>query len=120
MKLSRRNILIGAGGVAVVAGVGIEGRRLLRKRYAPSPFDDLLMHLDNRDADAQIGEAVLSGQGNFDAAAVAADLRQRLKTGGLAEAAVKDAAGRRLIEARGWVLPESEALLCALAAKAAA
>jgi len=120
MKLSRRNILIGAGGAVVVAGAAFEGSHLLRKRYAPSPYDDLLALLQDRDGDAQLGEAVLAAKGNFDAAAVAAGLREKLKHGALAEVETKDAAEGRLVEARGWVLPEALADLCALAAKAAA
>lgn len=120
MKLSRRNILIGAGGVAVVAGAGITAGRLLRKRHAPSPYDDLLARLDDRDGDAQIGEAVLAARPDFDAAKVAEVLRAKLKGSTLGDVAAKDATDGHIIEARGWVLPESVALLCALAAKAAA
>lgn len=120
MKLSRRNILIGAGGAVIVAGAAFEGSRLLRKRYAPSPYDDLLTLLHDRDADAQLGEAVLAGKESFDATAVATGLREKLKLGSLAQVETKDAAEGRLDEARGWVLPEALADLCALAAKAAA
>jgi hypothetical protein len=120
MKLSRRTILIGTGSVAVLGGFGFEASRLLRKRYAPTPFDDLLSQLDDRDAYAQVGEAVLAGRRRFDAMAVAEGLRQKLKGSDLATVAVRDAASRTLLEAQGWVLPESEALLCALAAKASA
>lgn len=120
MKLSRRHILIGAGGVAVVAGAGFTASRLLRKRYAPSPYDDLLALLDNRDGDAMIGETVLAGKPGFDAAAVADKLRQKLKQSSLADLAAKEAAEGHILEGHGWVLPESVAELCALAAKAAA
>ena len=118
--LTRRNILIGAGGVAVLAAAAFEGRRLLRKRYAPSPYDDLLALLDDRDANAQIGEAVLADIDDFDAKTVADELRQRIAKRPLAQVMREDVGEERVAEAGGWVMPETLALLCALAAKAAA
>jgi len=58
--VSRRNLVMGAVGAVVVGGIGFEASRVLRKRYAPSPYDDLLAKLDDRDGAAQIGEAVLA------------------------------------------------------------
>jgi hypothetical protein len=118
--LTRRNILIGAGGAVVLAAAAFEGRRLLRKRYAPSPYDDLLALLDNRDANAQIGEAVLAEIDDFDAKLVADELRERIAKRPLAQVMSEDASEGRVQEAGGWVMPETLALLCALAAKAAA
>ncbi|MBU6299584.1 MAG: hypothetical protein KGJ79_13075 [Alphaproteobacteria bacterium] len=118
--LTRRNILIGAGGAVVAAGATFEAGRLLRKRYAPSPYDDLLARLDDRDGDVQIGEAVLADIDDFDAKAAAVELRARLQRNTLAQAVSRDAVEGRLLEARGWVVPETLGLLCALAAKAAA
>ncbi|HEY0281064.1 MAG TPA: hypothetical protein VGC27_00370 [Rhizomicrobium sp.] len=118
--LTRRNILIGAGGAVALSAVALEGRRLLRKRYAPSPYDDLLTLLDDRDADAQIGEAVLADLDDFDARIVADDLRERIGDRPLAQVMAEDVAEGRTLEANGWVIPETLALLCALAAKAAA
>ena len=57
---TRRNVLIGAGGAVVVAGAVFEGRHLLRKHYKPTPYDDLLALLDDRDAAARTGKAVLA------------------------------------------------------------
>jgi hypothetical protein len=118
--LTRRNVLIGAGGAAVLAGAAYEASRLLSKRYAPSPYDDLLARLNDRDADAQIGETVLAELNGFDAKTAAAELRAKLQHATLAQASAKDVAEGRLVEAHGWVLPETLGLLCALAAKAAA
>ena len=117
--LTRRNIVIGAGGAVVLAAGAFEGPRLLRKRHAPTPYDDLLSRLDDRDADAQIGEAVLGNFEDFDAGEAAADVRARLDRNTLAQAVSRDATEGRLLEAGGWVLPETLGLLCALAAKAA-
>jgi len=118
--LTRRIILIGAGGVVVLAVGGYEGRRLLRKRYAPSPYDVLLALLDDRDADAQIGEAVLADIDDFDPKLAADELRERIGKRPLAQVMIEDIGEGRVQEAGGWVMPETLALLCALAAKAAA
>ena len=116
---TRRNIVVGAGGAVVLAVAAFEGSRLLRKHHAPTAYDDLLSRLDNRDADAQIGEAVLANIDHFDAKTVAADARARLQSKTLAQVASEDAREGRLLEAGGWVVPETLGLLCALAAKAA-
>ncbi len=118
--LTRRNILIGAGGAVVLAGGAFEASRLMSNRHAPTPFDDLLNRLEDRDGGIEIGKSVLAQAEEFHAKAVAASLRARLGQATLAQAAAADAAANRLIEAGGWVLPETVALLCALAAKAAA
>jgi len=112
--------MLGAGGAVVLAGAAFEGAHLFRKRHAPTPYDDLLSQLDDRDAAAQIGEGVLANIDDFDAKAVAADTRARLVHKTLAQAASEDSTNGRLLEARGWVVPETLGLLCALAAKAAA
>ena len=117
---TRRRIVIGAGGAVVLAAAAFEGGRLLRKRYAPSPYDDLLALLNDRDADAQIGEAVLADIDDFDAKSVSASVRERIGKRQLAQVMIEDASDGRLAEASGWVMPETLALLCALAAKAAA
>jgi hypothetical protein len=117
--LTRRNILIGAGGAVVVAGGAFEARRLAHN-HAPSPYDDLLERLDDRDSGIEVGKAVLAEMPEFDAGSVAAKLRGRLEHATLAQIASEDEASGRLLEGHGWVLPEAIALLCALAAKAAA
>lgn len=120
MKFTRRNAIIAGGGVVAVAAAGVGGRMLLRKRYAPSPYDDLLALLEDRDADAQIGEAVLAEVEDFDPKVLADDLRSRIAKRPLAAVVVEDASEGRLVEARGWVLPETLGMLCTLAAKAVA
>lgn len=116
--LTRRNILIGAGGAVVVAGGVFEASRLLSDR--PTPFDDLLNRLDDREESIEIGSSVLAETEEFDAKTVAATLRARHGQSTLAQEAIEDSAADRLLEAGGWVLPETVALLCALAARAAA
>ena len=118
--LTRRNIVIGAGSAVVLGAAAFEGSRLLRKRHAPTSYDDLLSRLDNRDADAQIGEAVLADIDDFDAKSVSASVRERIGKRPLAQVTSEDVRKGRVLEANGWVVPETLALLCALAAKAAA
>jgi hypothetical protein len=115
--LTRRNILIGAGGAVVLAGGAYETSRLLGNR--PTPFDDLLNRLEDRDGGIEIGKSVLAEAEEFDPKTVAESLRTKLGQSTLAQAAVEDSAAGRLVEAGGWVVPECVALLCALAAKAA-
>jgi hypothetical protein len=120
MKITRRDTIIVAGGAAALVVAGVGGRFLLRKRHAPSPYDDLLILLEDRDAAAQIGETVLAEVDDFDPKAASDDLRARIGKRPLASILAEDAAKGRVVEAAGWVLPETLGLLCALAAKAEA
>lgn len=112
----RRRTLIGsvaAGGAAVAAGL-YRFTDLFVKHYPPTPYDDVLATLVDR------AQAVRFGGRVQDAASVgqlAARLRGALKPNGLAGAAASDIAAGRLAEVDGWVVPESVALLSALAAK---
>lgn len=118
--IQRRQILVGgAMFVGAVAG-GVGGRMLLRKRYAPTPYDDLIALVEDRDGAAQIGETVLAELKDFEPVALANDLRRRIAARPLPTVLTEDASKARLVEAGGWVLPESLGLICALAAKAAA
>jgi len=117
--LTRRQTLVLGGGAVAVIGGGVAARLLLRKRYAPSPYDDLLALLDDRDAAAQIGETVLADVKDFEPIAQAIALRARIKARPFATVTAEDAVQGRIIEASGWVLPETLGLICALAAKAA-
>ncbi len=115
---TRRQILWLGGGVVVLAGGGVAARLLLRKRFAPTPYDDLIALVEDRDGAAQIGETVLAEVEDFEPTAMAADLRSRIAGRPLAGVIAEDASDGRLVEAGGWVLPETLGLICALAAKA--
>ncbi len=117
--LTRRNVLIGTGSAVVLAGGAYEASRLLGAQHGPSSYDDLLAKLDDRDDGTLVGKAVLVDDNVFNAKAAAGTLRIRLQHTTITQAAADDAAAGRLLEAQGWVLPETVALLCALAAKAA-
>jgi hypothetical protein len=118
--ISRRPFLASALaliGVAAVGGGAYEAG-LFRKHFSNDRYDDLLNALDNPDNAASVGAAVLAELPHFNAAETAASLRERIGKKKLGDVLDEDAAANRLIEAKGWVLPETLALLCALAAKA--
>jgi hypothetical protein len=112
--MKRRTMIAGVAtaGVAVAAGL-YRFTGLFAKHYAPTPYDDLLGQLVDRDQAARLGAKVAGGT---KAAALAARLRGAL-TGGLAAAAFADAQAGRVQEVDGWLLPDSVALLSALAAR---
>jgi len=114
--MKRRNLIagLGAAGAAVAAGL-YRFTDLLVKHYAPTPYDDVLATLVDRQQAARIGAFV---PGAPAPKALAARLRVLLKPDGLAGAVKADLAADRLIEVDGWLLPQSVALLSALAAKA--
>ena len=110
---ARRTLIAGiaTASAAVVAGL-YRFTDLFVKHYAPTPYDDVLVALVDREQAARFGASV-SGTAN----GLAARLRPILKSGGLDAAVKADIAAERLIEVDGWVVPESVALLSALAAK---
>jgi hypothetical protein len=112
---ARRNVIAGvaAAGAAVVAGL-YRFTDLLVKHYAPTPFDDVLAALADREQAARIGAFVPDMPAPQ---TLAARLRALLTPDGLASAVKADLADGRLEEVDGWLLPQSVALLSALAAK---
>jgi hypothetical protein len=120
--ISRRPVLSGilaALAVAVVGGIAYEAPRLSRRTYKPSPFDDLLAKLPDRDNAGRIGAAVIAETPGFSAEPTARALRTRLAATSLADAMSADLNRSRMVEVWGWIVPETLADLCALAAKAA-
>lgn len=105
---------LAAAGVAVAAGL-YRFTDLLVKHYAPTPYDDLLGRLVDREEAAKLGARMA---GSFDLAAQSARLRAVLGQKDLAAAAKADIAAGHLLEVDGWVVPETVALLSALAARA--
>jgi hypothetical protein len=108
-------VIAAAGAASVVAAAGLyRFTDLFVKHYPPTPYDDVLAELVDREQAARLGTRVSDAPtpGNL-----AVKLRTRLKPDGLAAAAGADIAAGRMVEVDGWVLPESVALLSALAAK---
>jgi hypothetical protein len=113
--MKRRDLMaaIAAAGVAVTAGL-YRFTDLFVKHYAPTPYDDLLTRLTDREQAAKLGAQLT---GSFDLASQSARLRDTFRKQDLAAAANADIAAGRLVEVGGWVLPETVALLSALASR---
>jgi hypothetical protein len=107
---------MGAGGLFAVAA-GYEGWRLLGKRYPPTPYDDLLYQLPDREAARELGRAFLSQHSSFTLPHAASALRKRIGSNPLAAVLASEIAAGDLVETGHWLLPETLAGLCALAAK---
>ena len=117
MKPNRRLIVGGAAGVSAVIIAGVFAPQWLRERYPPTPYDDLLSLLEDRDAAKKIGRRFLKQYTNFTAAKAAHALRQRVGKRTLASVLENEIANGQLTEADHWVLPQTLVGLCALAAK---
>ena len=108
--------LIGAG-LALAGGAVWRFTDLIVKHYPPTPYDDVLARLQDRPRAITLGRAVLRGLPGFSPAVMAAALRTVFGAGGLSVAATIDTVNGSLAEADGWVVPQSVALLSALAAR---
>ena len=113
--MRRRDVIaaLAAAGVAVTAGL-YRFTNIFVKHYAPTPYDDLLLRLTDREQAAKLGAQM---PGSFDLASQSARLRDTFRKEDLAAAANADIAAGRLVEVGGWVLPETVALLSALASR---
>jgi hypothetical protein len=109
-------VLLGALGVGVLGGLAYEAPRLFRPRFAPTAFDDLLGRLPDRSSANRFGAAFLTHKKDFDPKSVAQKLRARLSTRSLSGALDEDIDRNRIVEVNGWVVPDTLAALCALAA----
>jgi hypothetical protein len=119
--IARRSFVSGFVGVAALVGIAaLEAPRLFpklfRRRYPATPFDDLFALLPDRENAVRIGAVLRETGSRIDARTVAARLRKRIGGHSLALAIADDLTRNRLVEARGWLLPESLAELCILAA----
>jgi hypothetical protein len=114
--MRRRNLLAGSGALIVAVAAGAAWKlRPQRKHYAPTPYDDLLNRLGDRESAAKFGVAALAALPAFTPQTGAAKLRARLGRNSLQKAAFADAAAGRLVEVGGWLVPESVVLMAALA-----
>ena len=116
-RVSRRTMVAG-GGIAAALGATALGLTLPRwfgRRYAPTPYDDLLEALVDRDEAARVGAVARASLPTFSARAAARELRQRFEQRNLVEVVDADIKQGRMAEVGGWVLPDSLAQLCTLA-----
>jgi hypothetical protein len=119
--ITRRPFLAGflaAFGVGIVGGGIYEFPKLFKKHYPPTPYDDLLALLPDRDAAVRLGKADAAVSSATSTQALAAHLRAEFGPRPLLEILEADLRSNRLVELKGWVLPESLVSLCTLAAKA--
>lgn len=121
---SRRAVTIG-GGIAAALGIaalGVTVPRLFGKRYAKTPYDDLLALLVDRETAVRVGKRALDDIGPGAArrygsgSGIATELHDSLDGRTLAQVMTVELAGQRLSEVGGWVLPTTLANLCLLAA----
>ena len=111
MKLSRRAFGMGAAALAGLGGVALGWRHIFGRWYTPTPYDDLLHQIVDREPAAVLGKTLPKP----DVAALAARLRQ--PGFALQRRARADAAAGRVVEAGGWIVPQSVAAYAQLAAQ---
>ena len=112
--MKRRTLISGVAAAGAVLAAGLyRFTDLFVKHYPPTPYDDLLGQLTDRDHAAKLGGKA----GTFDVPARAAQLRASLQGQTLSATAGADIAAGRMVEVDGWVLPQTVVWLSALAAK---
>jgi hypothetical protein len=119
-NIPRRPLLIALGavvGVVVAGGGAYEAGLLGHHFHSPAEYRDLLSALGDRDAANRLGDAVLVETGTFETGQTAHELRKRIAHRPLAAVLAEDLAEGRVVEVKGWVLPETLTLLCGLSAK---
>ncbi len=118
--IPRRPLLIALGavvGLGVVGGGLYESGLLGRHAHFARGYEDLLSGLADRDAANRVGDAVVAEADTFETGTIAHELRKHIAHRPLAAVLAADLAEDRVIETKGWVLPETLALLCGLSAK---
>ena len=114
--MNRRGVVAGLAAVMVIAA----GRTawkfgLLRKHYPPTPYDDLLNQIVDREPAAKLGAVAARGTPGVTIAALAARLRQ--PGAQLATRAPLDCTQGLVSEVGGWIVPQSVALYAVLASR---
>ena len=118
---ARRDVIAGIAAAGVVLAAGFyRFTDLIVKHYPPTPYDDLLDKLADREQAAKFGKTVpqhLHGdivESNDD---FAREARRRLAGRDLRFVTEQDAANGDVVEIEGWVVPATIALLATLAAR---
>lgn len=113
---TRRGIILGAGGLLAAVAAGLyRFTDIFVKHYPPTPYDDVLAQVVDREQAAVLGRHV---PGPFDIQREAAVLRTRLAGSTLKSAVEGDIATGRMTEVDGWIVPQIVAQISALAARA--
>jgi hypothetical protein len=116
----RRPLLIALGavlGLGVVGGGLFEASLFGQRFHSAKGYEDLLSGLGDREAVNRLGDAVLGEAETFEASRIAHELRKHIAHRPLVTVLADDLAEDRVVETKGWVLPETLALLCGLSAK---
>jgi hypothetical protein len=108
--------LFGLVGLGLIGGAAYETAHIVKHRYAPTAFDDLLSQLSDRDSAERVGAAVLASAPEFDVRQVARELHGRIGSTPLGDVLAADIADARLEEVQGWLMPQTLVRLCGLAA----
>ena len=112
--MRRRGILAGLAAAIVVAAGGAAWKfHLFAKRYPPTPYDDLLNQISDREP------AIIFGRAAAKSLPGAPQLAAQLRRDGrpLPARAAVEPAEAQVAEVAGWVVPQSVALYAALAAQ---
>jgi hypothetical protein len=112
--MNRRGMLAGLVAILAVAGGAAWKFRLFAKHYPPTPYDDLLDQIVDREPAIIFGQAARKSLPG--ATQLAAGLRRDRRS--LAARAAAEPGEARLTEVAGWIVPQSVALYAALAAQA--
>lgn len=112
--MTRRAVLAGLVAVLAAAGGAAWKFRLFAKHYPPTPYDDLLSEIVDRDPAIVFGQAARKSLPG--ASLLAAGLRRDGRK--LSERATREPGEAQIAEVAGWVVPQSVALYAALAAQA--
>jgi hypothetical protein len=116
--MRRRGVIAGLAGLGAMAAASLyRFTDIFVKHYPPTPYDDVLARLEDREQAAKLGAVALKDQPNFDTEASAQRLRAALEHGNFREVVLADAETGRVQLVQGWVLPQSVAVLSAIAAK---
>jgi hypothetical protein len=108
--------VFGLAGIVLLGDLVFEVPRLLTRRYPPSPYDDLLSQLGDRESAARLGKAVLATEPHFNGGSAAQALRQSAAKGSLRTGIDGDLASGRVVEIHGWLLPQTLVTVSAIAA----
>ena len=117
MRTRRAFLLGGAGlGALLIGAASYETWRLYGRHYPPTPYDDLLDLLPDRNAAKLLGEQIRdTGSIPIDSHKLAAELRSEVARLPLSRLADEDTREGRVAELGGWVLPFSVIEICWLA-----
>jgi hypothetical protein len=116
--MRRRGVIAGLAGLGAMAAASLyRFTDIFVKHYPPTPYDDVLAHLEDRAEAAKLGDVALHDLPDFNVEASAQRLRAALGHGNFREVVLADAETGRVVLVQGWVLPQSVAVLSAIAAK---